>query len=86
MDTYDFARRAEYLEIGRWGNISAGVDKVCRGDELGSVLIDVIVGGRWSVYADNARKLADVCRKSGGGRAIVAGHILGDIEEVDSIY
>ncbi|KAK4224320.1 hypothetical protein QBC38DRAFT_515248 [Podospora fimiseda] len=80
MDTYDFARRAEYLGIGRWGNRQCGADSICKGEELGSVLIDVVVGGRWSVYADNAEKLAELCKKNGGGRAIAARHILAEMD------
>ncbi|KAK3986524.1 hypothetical protein QBC44DRAFT_402441 [Cladorrhinum sp. PSN332] len=83
MDTYDFARRAEHLGIGRWGNRLSGTDKVCKGEELGSVLIDVVVGGRWSVYADNSKRLADLCKKNGGGRAIAARHILAEMDVQD---
>ncbi|KAK0744029.1 hypothetical protein B0T18DRAFT_304913, partial [Schizothecium vesticola] len=56
MDTYDFARRAEVLGIGRWGNVgAAGEGVLCRGRELGAVLVDVVVGERAAGYAARAR-------------------------------
>jgi hypothetical protein len=78
MDTYDFARRVEYLGIGRWGNQKA--DKLCESEELGSILTDVVVGERASAYAQKAKELAELCNKSGGGRVIAARHILAEIE------
>ncbi|KAK4183479.1 hypothetical protein QBC35DRAFT_542994, partial [Podospora australis] len=78
MDTYDFARRAELLGIGRWGN-QGHIDQMCDGKQLGDVLIDVVVGGRWSVYAENAKKLADICHQAGGGRAVAGRFILDQI-------
>ncbi|KAK3688204.1 hypothetical protein B0T22DRAFT_425746 [Podospora appendiculata] len=78
MDTYDFARRAEILGIGRWGNRVS--DKLCQGEELGSILIDVMIGGRSSVYAKKAKQLAELCNESGGGRAVAARYILAEIE------
>lgn len=85
MDTYDFARRAEILGIGRWGNrTNEGV--LCKGKELGSVLIDVLIGGRSSVYMSRAKELADLCRRSGGGRVIAARKILEEMETVQRKY
>ncbi|KAK5658314.1 hypothetical protein OQA88_2290 [Cercophora sp. LCS_1] len=82
MDTYDFARRAEVLGIGRWGNQrEEGV--VCRAKELGDVLIDVLVGGRASVYRSRARELGELCRRQGGGRVRAARAILREVESVD---
>jgi len=84
MDTYDFARRAEILGIGRWGNrYSATEWKVCKGKELGSVLVDVLVGGRASLYTRRAKELAELCKRSGGGRVVAARYILGEIERGD---
>jgi hypothetical protein len=79
MDTYDFARRAEILGIGRWGNRHA--DKLCEGNELGAILAEVVAGERAPAYAQRARELAELCRKSGGGRVIAARHILAEIED-----
>lgn len=78
MDTFDFARRAEILKIGRWGNqLSPGW--ICEGNELGSVLVDVLLGPRSSLYADNAKRIAGVCREGGGGRVKAARHMLAAI-------
>lgn len=80
MDTYDFARRAEVLGIGRWGNVgAAGEGVLCRGRELGEVLVDVVVGGKAAGYAARARELAVLCERSGGGRVIAARRILEEI-------
>lgn len=76
MDTYDFARRAEILGIGLWGNRLAG--KLCESDELGAVLVDVVAGERSSAFALKAKELAQLCRKSGGGRVVAARHILAE--------
>lgn len=78
MDTFDFARRAESLGIGRWGNQVAGT--LCEKTELGSVLVDVVAGERSSGYAQKARELAELCKRSGGGRVIAARHLLAEIE------
>jgi len=84
MDTYDFARRAEILGIGRWGNRYSSTEwKVCKGKELGSVLVDVLVGGRASLYMRRAKELAELCKRSGGGRVVAARYILGEIKRGD---
>lgn len=77
MDTFDFARRAEILGIGRWGNRET--EELCKGSELGAILIDVMVGGRSSFYARRAKDLAELCSKSGGGRVVAARRILAEI-------
>ncbi|OOQ90020.1 hypothetical protein PEBR_05968 [Penicillium brasilianum] len=41
-DCYDFANRAEYLVISRWGNKSA--KPRWKADELSSILVDVLLG------------------------------------------
>ncbi|KAH8894288.1 glycosyltransferase family 1 protein [Thozetella sp. PMI_491] len=79
MDCYDFARRAEVLGIGRWGNRTALQE--CRAEELGPILAEILVGGRYSRYASRAKELADVCKKDGGGRLVAARYILGEISK-----
>ena len=79
MDTFDFARRAEILEIGRRGNQSTEY-RICTRKELGSALVDVLMGGRWSVYESRAKELAALCKLSGGGRVIAAKQILAQIK------
>ncbi|KAK0620512.1 hypothetical protein B0T14DRAFT_546357 [Immersiella caudata] len=84
MDTYDFARRAEILGIGRWGNQGTEFGTIFKGRELGTALVDVLIGGRASVYENRARELADLCKRSGGGRVIAARRILAEIETDDA--
>ncbi|KAM7183006.1 hypothetical protein V8F20_012772 [Naviculisporaceae sp. PSN 640] len=78
MDTFDFARRAEILKIGRWGNQDA-TGWICEGNELGAVFVDVLLGPQSSLYAENAKRIARVCREGGGGRVKAARHILAEI-------
>jgi UDP:flavonoid glycosyltransferase YjiC (YdhE family) len=78
MDTYDFALRAEILGIGYWGN--RHTDKLCKGGQLGSILIEVMLGGRSSAYTKKAKELAELCNRSGGGRVFAARYILAEIE------
>lgn len=68
------------LGIGRWGNVgAAGEGVLCRGRELGEVLVDVAVGERAAGYAARAKELAVLCERSGGGRVIAARSILEEI-------
>ncbi|KAM7214408.1 hypothetical protein V8F06_010246 [Rhypophila decipiens] len=85
MDTFDFARRAEILNIGRWGNQIA-VGRICEGTELGSILVDVLLGPRSSLYAENASKIAEICREGGGGRVKAARHILAEIPAEEEMH
>src|SRR5688500_1489309 len=78
MDTFDFARRAELLGIGRWGNRLAR--KLCEEKELGAILTEVVAGEKASGYAQKAKELAALCKESGGGRVIAARYILARIE------
>jgi UDP:flavonoid glycosyltransferase YjiC (YdhE family) len=81
MDTFDFARRAELLGIGRWGNRVSAKNKGDWGRELGLVLIDVILGPRSAQMRDKARDLAKLCSQGGGGRVIAAKMILNEIRD-----
>ncbi|KAH6856223.1 glycosyltransferase family 1 protein [Chaetomium sp. MPI-CAGE-AT-0009] len=78
MDTFDFARRAELLGIGRWGNRLSR--KLCEEKELGAILTEVVAGEKASAYAQKAKELAAVCNESGGGKVIAARYILARIE------
>lgn len=85
MDCYDFARRAEILGIGRWGNRSISEasetgNKLCNAEELADVLVDVIIGGKWPVYAQRAKELAKVCGGPEVGREVAARMILREID------
>ncbi|KAH7630574.1 hypothetical protein B0T09DRAFT_398181 [Sordaria sp. MPI-SDFR-AT-0083] len=85
MDCYDFARRVEILGIGRWGNrsisdSSESSNKLCNARELANVLIDVIISGRWPVYAERAKELAKVCGGPEIGREVAARMILREID------
>ncbi|KAK3294448.1 uncharacterized protein B0H64DRAFT_418347 [Chaetomium fimeti] len=66
MDTFDFARRAELLGIGRWGNRLTR--KLCEEKELGAILTEVVAGEKAPAYAGKAKELAALCKESGGGR------------------
>jgi hypothetical protein len=58
-------------------------DKLCEADELGSILVDVVVGEKAAAYAQKAGELAELCRRSGGGSVIAAKHILAEIDGSD---
>jgi hypothetical protein len=76
MDTFDFARRAEFLGIGRWGNKVSQATKRAWGGELGHVLIDVLLGPQSDQIKRRARELGELCTQNGGGRVIAARMIL----------
>jgi hypothetical protein len=48
--------------------------------ELGPVLIDVLLGGRSSRYAQKAKELAELCTEFGGGRVRAARYILAEVK------
>ncbi|KAF5373765.1 hypothetical protein D9758_000857 [Tetrapyrgos nigripes] len=72
-DTYDYARRAEYLGIGLFGSVNSapGADA----EEFGRALIRVIGDGS---FAAKAQALAQSCG-NGVGRKLAADKILGFI-------
>ncbi|KAF8555818.1 UDP-Glycosyltransferase/glycogen phosphorylase [Imleria badia] len=75
FDTYDYATRAEYLNIGIFGNktSSPGV----RAEEFGKALVRVTGDSKEAVkFRTSARRLKDVCREKGNGREIASVAIL----------
>ncbi|OIW32609.1 UDP-Glycosyltransferase/glycogen phosphorylase [Coniochaeta ligniaria NRRL 30616] len=85
MDTFDFARRAELLGIGRWGNKMSQKTGAPWGGELGNVLIEVLLGPESTRIKERARELAQLCRQNGGGRVIAAKMILRESKEDDML-
>ncbi len=73
-DTYDFAKKAEYLGVGKFGSWKHApkVDA----NELGRVLKQVVLGPQSSKFQAKATELADLCKQDGGGRRIAAQSIL----------
>ena len=78
MDTYDFANRAEHLGIGIWGNKRSRPG--WQADELGSALVNVLMGPRSAQMKHKASELARLCAANGGGRAMAARTILEEVE------
>lgn len=81
MDTFDFARRAELLGIGRWGNKTSQKTRGPWGGELGNVLIEVLLGPDSTKMKERAREMAKLCNQNGGGRVIAARMILKEAGE-----
>ncbi|KAL2677372.1 hypothetical protein Neosp_011142 [[Neocosmospora] mangrovei] len=73
FDCYDFASKAEVLGIGRWGS-KKGCPRWIE-SELTEALIDVALDNN-AEYTANARSLAELCGRNGGGRATAADEIL----------
>jgi UDP:flavonoid glycosyltransferase YjiC (YdhE family) len=78
IDCFDFANRAEMLGIGLWGNKST-VPKNSA-SELGPAMIEVLLGSRSNVMRNQARDLAEVCRREGEGRVIAARAVMQQID------
>lgn len=76
-DTYDFAKRAEWLGIGKFGS-PRHAPKVSA-KELGRVLKQVILGPQAANFQTKATDLAKLCNRDGGGRHTAAKAILGMI-------
>lgn len=74
FDTYDFARRVDYLGIGLIGN-RRNAPK-CARSELGPVLIRAVFGTEARRMRNTAAAIAKSCRATGGGREIAAQAIL----------
>ncbi|KAL2177464.1 glycosyltransferase family 1 protein [Thermothelomyces heterothallicus CBS 202.75] len=71
LDCYDFANRAEYLGIGRWGNKQAMPS--CAEAELGPILVDVVLGPGAAEMRARVRDLADLCAKTPGATVAASG-------------
>lgn len=78
-DTYDFAKRAEWLGVGRFGSWKHApkVDE----KELGGVLKDVVLGPKAASFKAKAAELAALCKKEGGGRRVAAKTILAALDD-----
>ncbi|ATY63705.1 UDP-glucoronosyl and UDP-glucosyl [Cordyceps militaris] len=77
-DTYDFAKRAEWLGVGKFGS-PKHAPKVDR-RELGRALKEVVLGARASKFKAKAVELATLCKDGGGGRHVAAKTILAAID------
>ncbi|KID89640.1 UDP-glucoronosyl and UDP-glucosyl transferase family protein [Metarhizium guizhouense ARSEF 977] len=73
-DTYDFAKRAEWLGVGKFGSPRHAPRVSAR--ELGRVLKQVVLGPQAARFAEKAASLAEVCGENGGGRRVAARKIL----------
>ena len=77
-DCYDFANRAEYLNIGRCGSKKAKPSWTA--DELGRELHEVVLGPDAATIKANAMKMAAICDKNGEGADIAARILLDEIK------
>uniref|UniRef100_A0A8H7K5N2 Glycosyltransferase family 28 N-terminal domain-containing protein n=1 Tax=Bionectria ochroleuca TaxID=29856 RepID=A0A8H7K5N2_BIOOC len=73
-DTYDFAKRVEWLGIGKFG--SPWNAPQCSARELGPILEQVVLGPRSKSMKEKAVELAQLCENNGGGRRVAAQKIL----------
>jgi UDP:flavonoid glycosyltransferase YjiC (YdhE family) len=80
-DTYDYAWRVEYLGIGRYGSRKASPKYTA--DELGPVLLDVLLGRESQNMRSKAQELASACATLGEGRDTAAKGILREMNHVD---
>jgi len=80
-DTYDYGPRVEFLGIGRWGSRTASPK--CKADELGPVLVDVVLGPEAGDMKRRARELAQVCVAKGKGRDVAAREVLARLKTAE---
>lgn len=73
-DTYDFAKRVEFLGIGKFGSPKHAPKVSVK--ELGQKLSQVGFGPKAGQYKQKAKEFAELCAKDGGGRRIAANKIL----------
>ncbi|KAK4143189.1 uncharacterized protein C8A04DRAFT_37726 [Dichotomopilus funicola] len=64
LDCYDFATRAEFLGIGRWGSKQAMPR--CTTAELGPILVDVVLGPNAKAMRTKVQELAALCGQTPG--------------------
>lgn len=64
IDTYDFATRVEYLQIGVWGSRNAAPR--VEAEELGMALITVIDSDSSAAMAEKAKAIAAPLAKTAG--------------------
>jgi hypothetical protein len=76
-DCYDFAHRAEFLGVGRWGSRKAAPQWAAT--ELGSVLFDVMLGKQAGETKAKAAALAESIQRKGAGRQLAARYILEEL-------
>lgn len=74
-DTYDYAQRAEYLNIGIFGS------KTCapgvRAEEFGRALVRVTGNSEEATkFRTSAKRLKDICRAKGNGQELASMAIL----------
>ncbi|KAI9568646.1 hypothetical protein HD554DRAFT_2021909 [Boletus coccyginus] len=77
-DTYDYARRAEYLNIGIFGNkaFAPGVGA----EEFGKALVRVSGDSEEAVkFKTSAKRLRELCRARGNGRELASAAILKEV-------
>lgn len=73
-DTYDFAKRVEWLGIGKFGSWNNAPQ--CSARELGPILEQVVLSSQAAKMKEKAIELADICHRDGGGRHTAANKIL----------
>ena len=81
-DTYDFAHRGEMLGVGRWGSRTAAPGYTT--NELGPVLVDVVLGPRSEWMRQLAQEWARTCAEKGEGRDIAAEALVAELRALES--
>ena len=78
FDTYDYAQRAEFLNIGIFGNQTC-TPEVCA-EELGRALVRITGdSGEASKFRASAKRLKEICRAKGNGRELVSAIFLKEL-------
>lgn len=77
LDCYDFGVRTEILGIGRWGNKKAMPR--CSAQELGPILVDLVVGPKADAMRSRVKELAALCAERPGA-VVAAGLIVKEVE------